>query len=325
MFQPVKTFEEYLQIIRDEIQVSQLYFRGQVRRANNDFPLIPSLGRYKFLNDGKEFPTAFSLSEYEQNTLEIFRNHIRGHAVLEAKDDWELLSLAQHHGLPTRFLDFTTNPLVALYFATRNTCYVESEKPVDSAVYVLISQPKTYYELKHQKERDAKEKQESENRKLEREEKGNIGELQDTIEIDPYEEYGVDDGNNEADKTSDNTIIANVDDSIEIKDDNRNELFFELSPFSITGNIVYYPPHISPRIRTQDGVLLACHNPLKAIEDDQYIEIIIEGSAHEKIRQQLNKYGIFDKQLFPDVDGLAKWLKYEKFETLEARKCGTGA
>ena len=44
-------------------------------------------------------------------------------------------------------MDWTTNPLVALYFAARQTKLDDSDNPLNSAVYVLKSEPERYSEL----------------------------------------------------------------------------------------------------------------------------------------------------------------------------------
>jgi hypothetical protein len=89
------------------------------------------------------------------------------------------------------------------------------------------------------------------------------------------------------------------------------------SPFEISENVIYDPPHVSPRIRAQDGVLLAFQNPRQALTDSHYIEYTIPGDCRDGIRRELEKCGVFDKQLFPDLDGLARWLKFKVFDSFE--------
>lgn len=83
---------------------SSLY-RGQ---ASVEWPLIPALARVT--------PRS-SLKSDEQAMVEELRRHLPQLPVPTPRNAWDLLALARHHGLATRLMDWTRNPLAALFFA----------------------------------------------------------------------------------------------------------------------------------------------------------------------------------------------------------------
>jgi hypothetical protein len=60
-------------------------------------------------------------SHLEFHLLKSFKKYAQLEEGVSRRSDWWWLTVAQHHGLPTRLLDWTYSPFVALHFATRNT------------------------------------------------------------------------------------------------------------------------------------------------------------------------------------------------------------
>lgn len=113
---------------------------GFIFRGNKDasYGLLPGIYRqfkevqHARLVDGSIDGPIYPADENE--ILAHFKKESGGilHFIAQS-DDFTWLQYAQHFGVPTRLLDFTSNPLVALYFCCKD------EKQCDGAVWVLNS------------------------------------------------------------------------------------------------------------------------------------------------------------------------------------------
>lgn len=106
-------------------------FRGVSSPAHY---LVPSIGREAVYG-------VYKLAQ-EQRLFAEFKNRAISLITDPRFDDWDWLAYAQHIGVPTRLLDWSVNPLIALYFA------LESDADTDRVVYA-VKYSKYIHEVDH--------------------------------------------------------------------------------------------------------------------------------------------------------------------------------
>ena len=121
--------------ISDFIEVIQRYkstegwdFRGQAKLC---WPLVPKAGRDQYfcrpnplIRNNDHIQVSGDLGRFDQ-----WKHHAVAIRDPLPANEFDCLAYAQHYGLATRLLDWTTNPLVALFFA------VETDLATDGAVF----------------------------------------------------------------------------------------------------------------------------------------------------------------------------------------------
>ena len=202
-------------------------FRGH---SNKDWRLQPSVGRgdpYKL--------------DWERLLLDQFRRLAEPYVTSAGLTEWDWLALAQHHGLPTRLLDWTFNALVACFFACANVRSRGHE--MDGQVIAIETKSVGFYDAKDQS---------------------------------------------------------------------------KLEPFQIESARLIMPRALAGRILNQRGLFSIHAQPdrpwgvrTKGIDIDRFD---IPAEMKESLLRGLHNIGIDDAHVMPDLDGLARMLKWQ-YET----------
>jgi FRG domain-containing protein len=209
-------------------------FRGH---RDETWPIEPNIFRYRYMKRhiANGLPMML-LDSFKKSAVRLVQP--------VPSNDWEWLAVAQHHGLITPLLDWTTNPLAAAFFAVQDPlneseCLTPNGNSSMSAVWCY------------------------------RPRQDQLGWLSDYY--DPA-----------------------------------------ASPFDIDRVVIFEPSHFSVRITAQAGAFTV-HPFLrggvtKPKWNGSALKIRIPPGVRVDIRRSLAQFGIHHASLFPDVDGLAKYI-----------------
>ncbi len=244
---------------------SPFVFRGL---SDASYRLLTSLIRL-----GGPYPTL------ERHLLRNFRKYAQN--IPQAFSSfWQLLSIAQHYGLPTRLMDWTYSPWVALHFATAN----HERYDLDGVIWMVNFQ-QTHERLP-----------EDMRSHLHRE-----GAQAFTVELlTSLSKFRADSCT--TDDTTFYDVIQTLEEFDRVADSEEFLMFFE-------------PPSLDERIINQFALFSVMPNPRRAIDEwldrrpELYRRIIIPAAMKWEFRDKLDQCNITERVLFPGLGGLSTWLR----------------
>jgi len=105
----IRRVSDLLAFVEDHCRDKLFLFRGQPE----DKPLLPKIAR--------NLVPISRVLELEDFLLSEFKRRSRPHLTVVPNKNWDWLALAQHSGMATRLLDWSDNPLAALWFAVNES------------------------------------------------------------------------------------------------------------------------------------------------------------------------------------------------------------
>lgn len=140
----ISSFQEFIDEVDNNAPgpLTSLWFRGV---GDSTYHLSPSIHRHAGVTDVE------SLFRMEKGLVVRYKERSVPYLASQVRDDWELLFLMQHYGVPTRLLDWTENPLIALFFAlssAKRNATGDYEK--DAAVWTFSAAKWNQTVFKHQ-------------------------------------------------------------------------------------------------------------------------------------------------------------------------------
>lgn len=239
-------------------------FRGQCRA---DGLLIPSLMRM-----GAHYGTI------EKLLLNDFRQYAPSN-LWPGNSLWNWLAVAQHHGLPTRLLDWTYSPYVALHFATSD---VGTDLPVKEGAVWCIDYGETN---KHVPDKLAMKMEEY---------RKSVFSVSLLDEVVPTLE--------EFDNLQAETFVIFMEPpSLDERIINQVALFSILSSPKENRNE-------APELLSMEATLDEMEKRDGGDGPALYKKIIIPAELKWEIRDKMDQANITERVLFPGLDGLSRWL-----------------